>query len=263
MGLKRIRLKTDLCVIGGGVAGINVAVTSARLGLKVALVQERPVFGGNASGEVRMWICGTQDYTYKETGLSEEINLQNYYYNPTKNYNLWNAVLYGKVIDEKNITPLLNCTCFDAKVSENTIKSVTAYQMTTQTMIEIEAKNYADCSGDSILAPLTGAHFKYGREAKSEFDEPMTTHTEQDKKTMGNSCLLQARKTDKKVRFTAPPWAEKVSIEKLKSLGVDLSDPYENFWYIEIGGSDDVIGRAEEYFWERKENREECSEIIS
>lgn len=66
-----------------------------------------------------------------------------------------------------------------------------------------------------------------------------------DRKTMGNSCLIQARKTDKKIPFRAPEWAEKVSVEKLKSRGVDLYNPYENFWYIEIGGNDDTIANAE------------------
>ena len=81
MSLQTIKLKTEFCVIGGGMAGINAAITAARQGVKVVLVHERPVFGGNASGEIRMWICGTQDYTYKETGLTEEINLENYYFN--------------------------------------------------------------------------------------------------------------------------------------------------------------------------------------
>ena len=86
MPLVTEKVKADLCVIGGGMAGINVAITAARLGVKVVLVHERPVFGGNASSEIRMWICGTQNYAYRETGLAEEINLENYYYNPNKNY---------------------------------------------------------------------------------------------------------------------------------------------------------------------------------
>ena len=245
MKLEISKIKADLCVVGGGMAGINTAISAARLGVKTALVQERSVFGGNASGEIRMWVCGTQDYQYRETGLSEEINLDNFYYNPTKNYNLWNALLYGKVHDEENIIPFLNCTCFDACCENGKIKTITAYQMTTQHIIEIEADYFADCSGDSILAPLSGAEFMYGREGKDDFNEPMFTHTEHDLKTMGNSCLLQARQTNKKVAFKAPDWAEKVSVEKLKSKEVNLYNPYENFWYLELGGVTDVIGEAE------------------
>lgn len=245
MALNRICLKTELCIVGGGIAGLCAAITASRLGTKVVLVQERPVFGGNASGEIRMWICGAQNYIYKETGLNEELNLSNYYYNPTKNYYLWNSLLYEKVVSEPNITPLLNCTCFDAETIDEKIVGITAYQMTTQTIYEIAADYFADCSGDSILAPLTGACFRYGRESKDEFNEPMRSHSERDTKTMGNSCLLQARKVDHKVVFHSPEWAEKISVEKLKSKSVDLRNPYENFWYIEIGGTDDVIGNAE------------------
>ena len=245
MALTKKKITADFCVIGGGMAGISAAITAARLGVKTVLIQERPVFGGNASGEIRMWICGVKDYRFKETGIAEELNLENYYFNPTKNFNLWNALLNSKVKGEKNITSLLNCTCFDACTEGDEIRSVTAYQMTTQTVFEVEAKLFADCSGDSITAPLTGAHFMYGRESAQEYDEPMHTHSERDMKTMGNSCLMQARRTSRKVPFRAPDWAEKVSVEKLRSRGVNLSNPYENFWYIEIGGNDDVIGNAE------------------
>ena len=245
MALDKQILTADLCVVGGGMAGISVAITAARAGVKVVLVHERPMYGGNASGEIRMWVCGAQQKEYRETGLTEEINLHNYLYNPTKNAYLWNSVLYEKVNAEENITPLLNCTCFDAKTEKGKIRSITAYQMTTQTLFEVQATNFADCSGDSILAPLTGAEFMYGREGQDEYNEPMKLHSERDKKTMGNSCLIQARKTNKKVPFRAPSWVEKVSVEKLKSLGLNLYYTGENFWYIELGGELDVIKDAE------------------
>ena len=83
MALNKRKIKVDFCVIGGGMAGYNAAITAARLGIKVALVHERPMFGGNASGEIRMWICGAmqEGYAYKETGLTEELALENYYLN--------------------------------------------------------------------------------------------------------------------------------------------------------------------------------------
>jgi hypothetical protein len=241
-------IETDFCVIGGGMAGISAAITAARLGAKTVIIHERPVFGGNASGEIRMWICGVQDYAYKETGLLEEISLENYHYNPDKRYPLWDALLYGKVINESNIIPFLNCTCFDAQMDGNRIVSVTAYQMTTQSFVTVKARVFADCSGDSILAPLTGAKYDYGREGKDEYGESMIqTRDQRDCMTMGNSCLIQERKTNKKVEFHAPSWAEKISVEKLKSKGVNLHAPWENFWYIEIGGYDNVIKNAENY----------------
>ena len=246
--LNKKTIEVDFCVIGGGMAGISAAITAARCGVKTAIIHERPVFGGNASGEIRMWICGVKDFDFKETGLVEELSLENYYYNPDKRYPLWDALIYGKVNEEQNLQTYLNCTCIDAQIENGKITSITGYQMTTQSFIEVKAKYYADCSGDSILAPLTNAEYMYGRESVSDYGETiMKTHSARDMKTMGNSCLIQARKTDRKIKFTAPAWAEKVSVDKLKRLGVNLSSAGENFWYIEIGGIDDVINHAENY----------------
>ncbi len=247
MGLERKIVDADLCVIGGGMAGVCAAVTAARRGMKVALIHERPVLGGNASGEIRMWICGAQQYEYREAGLQEELNLENYYYNATKNWYLFDAILYNKVAKEKNITAFLNCTCYDAETENGVIKSITAYQMTTQTQIVVRAGCYADCSGDSILAPLTGAEYMYGREGMQEYGEHMMrSHNGHDRKTMGNSVLIQARRVDHPVKFVAPDWAEKVSVEKLKSKNVCLENTEENFWYIELGGNEDVVANAEQ-----------------
>lgn len=106
MALKTIELNADLCVIGGGMAGLSAAVTAARLGLKTVIVQERPVFGGNASSEVRMWICGASDFTYREGGLAEEIALENLRLNPTKNPYIYNAVIDGVIYGEKTLPRL-------------------------------------------------------------------------------------------------------------------------------------------------------------
>lgn len=184
MALEKKKIQTELCVIGGGMAGLGVAITAARLGVNVVLVQERPVFGGNASSEIRMWVCGAEQEYWHESGLVEELALENYYYNPTKNYHIWSAILHNKVHAEKNITPLLNCTCYDAEKEGTTIKKIVAYQMTTQTQYEITAKWFADCSGDSILAPLVDAAFMWGRESKTQYNEEMRLHIEADRKTM-------------------------------------------------------------------------------
>ena len=99
-------INADLCVIGGGLSGICAAIAAAREGAKVVLVHERPVLGGNASSEIRMWVCGAvvQGGDNRETGIIEEIMLENLYRNPTKNFYIWDSVLYDFVKREKNIT---------------------------------------------------------------------------------------------------------------------------------------------------------------
>ena len=108
MALKTICHSVDFCVIGGGLSGLCAAVSAARHGAKVALMHERPVLGGNCSSEIRMWISGAHGDNNRETGLLEEILLDNHYRNPDKNYSVWDSVLYEKVRFEKNITLLLN-----------------------------------------------------------------------------------------------------------------------------------------------------------
>ena len=89
----------DVCVVGGGIAGICAAVAAARNGSKTALVHDRPVLGGNASSEIRMWIsgAGTRVRDLQETGIMEEVLLENMYRNPTRNFSIWDSILYEKV----------------------------------------------------------------------------------------------------------------------------------------------------------------------
>lgn len=233
----------DVCVVGGGMAGICAAIASARNGAKTALVHDRPVLGGNASSEVRMWICGAHGKGNKETGILEEIQLDNQRYNPSLSYSVWDAILWGKVAFQPNLTPFLNASCLDAETEGDKIKSITAWQLTSQTFHTISARTFIDCSGDSILAPLSGAQWVAGREARHEFDEDIQP-PQADAKTMGNSLLLQLRRTNEKQIFVAPPWAYKfLKPEDLPNRieGVNA----RNFWWLEIGGLDDTIKDAE------------------
>ena len=244
--MKSVAHKADFCVVGGGMAGLCAAIAAARHGAKVVLMQERPVLGGNASSEIRMWICGARGKNNRETGILEEIILENYYRNPQKNYHIWDSVLYEKVRFEKNITLLLNCTCTSLEMDGNRIKSVKGWQMTTQTWHTVEAKIFADCSGDSILAPLSGAEFRVGREARDEFNESIGP-VEADKKTMGMSCLIQAREMPYPQPFIPPAWAYDYPTEDDIPHEFRSHDVREtNFWWIELGGDQDSIHDTEE-----------------
>ncbi|MEA4822730.1 MAG: FAD-dependent oxidoreductase [Clostridiaceae bacterium] len=244
MALPHTYHDTDFCVVGGGIAGMFAAISAARHGAKVVLMQERPVLGGNASGEVRMWISGASGKNNRETGLLEELRMRNSYRNPDKLYPIWDTLLYEMVACEPNIELFLNCSCMDAEMDGSRIVSVTGWQMTTQTFRHVRARLFADCSGDSILAPLTGAAYRVGREAASEFDEKVATEVA-DKRTMGNTCLIQARRMEEPSAFIAPAWATKLSPEALTFRHPDLNNPSENFWYLELGGDRDTIGDAE------------------
>ncbi|MEM9420373.1 MAG: FAD-dependent oxidoreductase [Planctomycetota bacterium] len=241
-------LEADVCVVGGGMAGLCAAVASARNGAKTLLVQDRPVLGGNASSEVRMWICGAYGKTNKETGLLEEIQLDNLHYNRGLNYSVWDSVLWAKAAHQPNLTLLLNTSVCDGHAEGRgsgggRLQSLTAWQLTSQTWFTLHAKHFIDCSGDSILAPLSGAETRWGRESRNEFNEDIAPDVA-DGKTMGNTLLIQLRRTDKPQKFTPPSWAMRFDgpedlphrINGVKS---------HNFWWIEVGGTQDTIRDAE------------------
>ncbi len=237
--MKRVNYRVDLCVIGGGLAGLSCAIAAARHGIKVLLLQDRPVLGGNASGEIRMWVCGAHGEDMRETGIIEELILKNYYYNKGLKYPLWDGVMYGAAMEEENLTLLLNSSVFEADTDGATIKSVTAWQSNAETYHKVEAKYFADCSGDSIMAPLTGALYRYGREAKSEFNETIPPDVA-DKKTMGMSCMFQLRENPYKTEFIKPEWANTYETdEDLPFKDHEVRD--NNFWWIELGGTMDCI----------------------
>ena len=244
--LKNYTYECDLCIVGGGLSGMCAAISAARHGVSVVLMQDRPVFGGNASGEIRMWVSGAHGENNRETGIIEEIALENLYRNPERNYPIWDSILYEFIMKEENITPILNCSCLDAVMDGNKIISVKGWQTTTQSFHTVKATYFSDCSGDSILAPLTGAEFRIGREGREEFNESIAPPVS-DKKTMGLSCLIQGRETERPIKFTAPEWANKYTKEDLAPYRLpDMTNPSENYWYMELGGEDDSIGDTEE-----------------
>jgi hypothetical protein len=235
--------KFDFCVIGGGLSGMCAAIAAARRGVKVILMQDRPLLGGNASSEIRMGVGGARGENMRETGIIEEIKMENLYRNKTFSYSIWDSILYEKVKFEPNLTLLLNCSCNDAVVENNRIKSVRGWQLTSETWHIVEADLFADCSGDSILAPLSGAEFRYGREARSEFNESIEPEVGDDK-TMGMSCLIQAREMSTPQEFIPPNWAH--HYESCDDFPYRAHTVKQNFWWMEIGGQQDTVHDCEE-----------------
>lgn len=260
--VKDVELKTDVVVAGGGLAGVCAAVSAARHGASVVLIQDRPVLGGNASSEMRMGIVGAHGDQNQETGILEELQLRNFRYNPLQRYTLWDDAIYSTVVAEKNIELLLNTSVNDVVMDGDRIAAVKAWNTNAYTRYTIKGTIFADCTGDGILR-LSGAKFRRGRELPSEFDE---TFLEKggDAKTMGNSILLQLRKTEEDHPFTAPDWAyhftdadfayptPKSTTKGIKFNYKRLYPEDNNFWWIEFGGNFDTIGDANAIQYELK-----------
>lgn len=255
-------IEAGLVVCGGGLSGVCAAVSAARHGVKVVLVQDRPVLGGNASSEMRMGIVGVKSDQVQETGILEEMQLRNFYYNPLQRYTLWDDVIYSTVVSEPNIRLLLNTSVEDVVMDGDRIAAVKAWNTNAYTRYLIKGTLFADCTGDGILR-LSGAKFRRGREASEEFGESYVTDGG-DPKTMGNSILLQLRETDENHPFKAPDWAYHFTdadfdYDKPKStvpgIKFNYKKPYpkdNNYWWIEFGGTFDTIKDANDIQLELK-----------
>ncbi len=247
---RKVTHQADLCVVGGGMAGLCTAVAAARHGAKVVLMQDRPVLGGNASGEIGVHILGADRNGFipyaRETGILEELRLENLHRNPQASLQYWDLVVYDFVKREPNVTLLLNCSCLDADMDGRRIASVTGWQLSTQTWRTIEAKIFADCSGDAILASLTGAETRMGREAAGEFGESFAP-AEADDKTMGMSYIYYAREHEQEMPYAPFGWERRFdSCDDLpwgagNHAGLGCSP-----WWAEMGGEHHAIHDSEQ-----------------
>jgi hypothetical protein len=240
----------DFCVVGGGMAGVCAALAAARHGAQVLLMHERPVLGGNASSEMRMHICGADRHggipNMRETGILEELRLENLRRNPHQNAYIWDLILYEKLQFQPGLTILLNCSCLDAEMDGDRIVSVTGWQQTTQIVHTVKASIFADSSGDAILAPLSGAEFRMGREGRSEYGESIAP-IEPDSRTMGMTCLFGSRKYDTPQLYTAPDWAYTFKDDSELPYGPSQHESWWElgYWWVEYGGMGNSIDDTE------------------
>ena len=242
----------DVVVIGGGMAGICAAIAAARHGARTALLQDRPVLGGNSSSEMRVWTVGAtamgRNRYAAETGIIGEMDLENLYRNPEGNPYIWDSILMDFVTREKNITLYLNTTVVDTAGTASHLEKIHAYQMTTETWFEVKGSFFIDCTGDGSVGALAGVAYLHGREAKAQFGESLAPDAE-DSFTLGNTLLLYSRDSGKPVVYHAPDFA--YDIGYIHDLIVNNDKPLAlhtsgcDFWWLETGGGDDTIKDGE------------------
>lgn len=191
----------DLVVVGGGVAGLSAAVSAARLGCKVALINDRPVLGGNNSSEIRVHLGGRIEAgPYKELG-----NLQKEF-GPTRGGNAQPGDFYEDekkdqiVANEKNITLFSNYRAIAVDMDGSKVRSITAKHIETGEEKTFTAPLFSDCTGDGTIGYLAGADFAMGRESKDEFGEA-TAPDVADDMTMGASVQWYSEDGKKPTAF--------------------------------------------------------------
>ena len=240
--MKLVRLEADVLVAGGGLAGVCAAIAAARNGAKVVLVQDRSRLGGNSSSEVKMHVVGANQHTgrpgWREGGLIEELRLADAVNNPQRCFELWDLLLYDKVVSEPNITLLLETAIYSASTEGGRITEALARCDKSEHLYRIRAKAFCDCTGDSRLALEAGADMRTGREASSEYNESLAPETP-DNRTLGSSILFTSRLYHRHMPFTAPSWARKITREQLVHRKIDSWE--YGYWWIEWGGDKDII----------------------
>lgn len=250
------RLSTDLVVVGGGLAGVCAAITAARAGIKVILVQDRPVLGGNGSSEVRLWVLGATSHMgnnnrwAREGGVIDEILVENTFRNREGNPLLVDALLLEKVVGEPNITLLLNTAVFEAtKRGPDTIESVRAFCAQNSTLYDLAAPLFCDASGDGVLGFMAGAAFRMGAESREEFGEKFAPSQEYGE-LLGHSLYFYTKDTGRPVGFTPPSYALKDITKIPRWRQFNAREHGCKLWWIEYGGRLDTVHATEEIKWE-------------
>ncbi len=256
--LQEVTEQFDVVVCGGGMAGVCAAIAAARKGLTTALVQDRPVLGGNASSEIRVHIGGVTDQGYhydsRESGIIEEIRLESAMRDPLNEYLWLDTVLYTFCLQEPTLTVYLNTPIFFVAAEGKQILSVTGVQAGSERVIRFKAKMFIDSTGDGTIGYLAGAGYRMGREARAEFNETLAPEIS-DNYTLGASIMFRAEDMCRPVSFTPPPWAEKYADEAFKQRrGTTKPKEVERYWHdgsvgwwwIEYGGMLDSIHENED-----------------
>lgn len=237
-----VDLACDLFVAGGGMAGVCAALAAARNGAKVVLAQNRSRLGGNASSEVRMHIVGANHHKghpgWRESGILEELRIEDACRNPHWSWELWDLMLYDKIVSEPNITLLLDADLYRVEMEGGVIRKAWVRCDTTEHIYRVQAPLFADCTGDCRLGLEAGAEFKTGHEARATYNESLAPETA-GPETMGSSILFTSRDYGYPVPFTPPAWARKITKEQLRLRSV-RSWEY-GYWWIEWGGKLDAI----------------------
>jgi hypothetical protein len=253
---KTVELSAGLIIVGGGMAGTCAAITAARKGVKVLLVQDRPVLGGNGSSEVRLWILGATSHMgnnnrwAREGGVIDEILVENMFRNKEGNTIIFDTILLEKVTNEPNITLLLNTALFDLekKDSEN-ISSVKAFCSQNSTEYILKAPLFCDASGDGIVGFKAGASFRMGAETNDEFGE-LFTPTEDYGELLGHTIYFHSKDVGKPVKYVPPAYALK-DINKIPRFrNINTGEHGCKFWWFEYGGRRDTVYETEEIKWE-------------
>ncbi len=221
----------DLVVTGGGIAGCGASIAAAEQGLKVALIHDRPVLGGNASSEIRVHTLGIYgkferilrmiDTEHYPNGSPEAIQDQEKRDRNVQKYD--------------NIDIYYNWRAYDAVSQDSTIEYVDARHTSSGERIRFKAPLFVDATGDGWIGYWAGAEYTYGRESADQYGEAwekwgeLWSPEEPDNAVMGSSILWRTEIAETPQDFPEIPWALEVAKEHEATAGE---------WYWEFSRND-------------------------
>jgi len=218
----------DLVVVGGGYGGLGSAISAARQGLKVALIQNRPVLGGNGSSEVRVWSKGLiRRGKYPLIGEMVEEFADRAKNSPGLYEEFGDAQKEAHVRKEKNISLFLNEHVHAAESRDGRIIAVTSLNTASSREKRFRGKLFADCTGHGNLAHLAGA--KYEIEMKD---------------LLGMSNMWVWSNAAEPRAFPETPWALDLTMDDFpypKMGRADMADKGKGEWFWESGFNKDPI----------------------
>jgi len=242
----------DFVVVGGGLAGLCAAIAAARSGLETALIQDRPVLGGNSSSEVRVspGSPGLHVPWAMEGGIIQELILEDRWRNHGRFWSgymnsIWDLILYEWATREERLSLVLNTSIRHVSLHEDCrIAAVSGFQLGSERALRFEAPLFCDATGDGTVAFLAGARYRYGREAAFEFGEPGAPEVS-DSEVLPSSVLMRARQLDRPVPFRPPPWAAEYPDEEILFSRSHYDPENDMYLWLEIGSPFDTLADNE------------------
>ncbi len=250
----------DVIVVGGGLSGVCAAIGAARAGAKTALIHDRPLLGGNASGELRIHIAGADcsgqaiARSLRESGAIDEIRIEHLRRNPADSHDVLSLICRERVETETNIEIFMNTRVRAVRMGiQNRIRSVEADQLTTEKQFILKAKTFIDCTGDGFVATQAGATFRIGREGQNEFNESLAPQSP-DTKTLPSCVQFHLKDMGKPTPFTPPHWAycyrtdDDLPFRDTDRSSWQFGNLCGGFWWLSAGGDRSTIDDNEEIY---------------
>jgi len=214
----------DLVVVGGGYAGMGAALSGARMGCKVALIQDRPVLGGNGSSEVRVWAMGLiRRGKYPRIGEIIDEFADRAKKSPGTFEEFGDAAKEALVRAESNIDLFLDHHAFQVDMKEKNIAAVYAFDTRTSEHKKFVGRLFCDATGHGTIGALANADWDMAEKGR-----------------MGMSNMWAWDEGQQNADFPQTPWALDLSMS-------DFPYPVDHHgqWFWESGFDKDALDDAE------------------